>query len=312
MAIIATGSRHDMSYVAESTYGTTPATPTLTPIRHTGTTLALTKDSVESEELRQDRQVVEFRHGNHQIGGDINCELSYGTFDDFLQAALGGTWQTDVPSAGKDTLVVGTTRRSFTIERYFEDITQYLRYTGVEFNGLNLSISPNAMVTCNFSVLGQGQDSVAQTAISGSSYAAATTTKPFDSFTGSITENGSPIAIVTSIEISLENGLETAFVVGSKETNQPTIGKSRVTGTLTAYFVDETLINKFINETESSIELVLTDLAGNAYTITLPRVKYNSASPDTNADGAITVPLEFVALYDSVTGTNFKIVRDPV
>jgi len=302
MAIIATGSRHDMSYVAESTYGTTPATPTLTPIRHTGTTLALTKDSVESEELRQDRQVVEFRHGNHQIGGDINCELSYGTFDDFLQAALGGTWQTDVPSAGKD----------ITIERYFEDITQYLRYTGVEFNGLNMSISPNAMVTCNFSVLGQGQDSVAQTAISGSSYAAATTTKPFDSFTGSITENGLPIAIVTSIEISLENGLETAFVVGSKETNQPTIGKSRVTGTLTAYFVDETLINKFINETESSIELVLTDLAGNAYTITLPRVKYNSASPDTNADGAITVPLEFVALYDSVTGTNFKIVRDPV
>lgn len=312
MAIIATGSRHDMSYIAESTYGVTPATPTLKPIRHTGTTLALSKDAVESEELRQDRQVSDYRHGNHQIGGDINCELSYTTLDDFLEAVLGGTWQTDVPSAGLDTLVAGTTRRSFTIERYFEDITQYLRYTGVELNTLNLSVSPNSIVTCNFGVLGQGQDTVAQTAIAGSSYASATTTKPFDSFTGTIKEGGSTIAVVTSLEMSLENGLETAFAIGSTETNQPTIGKSRVTGTLTAYFIDETLINKFINETESSLELVLTDLDGNSYTITLPRVKYNSASPDTNADGAITIPLEFVALYDTSTATNIKIVRDPV
>ena len=52
---IATGARHDMAYVEEVTFGTTPANPTLIPIRHTGTTLGLSKDAIESEELREDR-----------------------------------------------------------------------------------------------------------------------------------------------------------------------------------------------------------------------------------------------------------------
>ena len=81
---IATGSRHDMAYVVESVFGTTPTTPTFTPIRHTGTTIGLSKDAIESEELRQDRQIANYRHGNKSVAGDVNIELSYGTFDDLL------------------------------------------------------------------------------------------------------------------------------------------------------------------------------------------------------------------------------------
>jgi hypothetical protein len=87
-------------------FGTTPTTPVLKPIRHTGTTLGLSKDAIESEELRQDRQVANFRHGNKSVAGDVNVELSYGTFDDLIEATLAGTWATDV-------LKAGTTRRSF-------------------------------------------------------------------------------------------------------------------------------------------------------------------------------------------------------
>jgi len=79
---IATGSRHDMAYIAETTFGTTPATPAFTPIRHTGTTLGLSKDAIESEELREDRQIAHFRHGNKSVSGDINFELSYDSFND--------------------------------------------------------------------------------------------------------------------------------------------------------------------------------------------------------------------------------------
>ena len=68
---IATGSRHDMAYVAESTFGTTPTTPVFTPIRHNGTTLGLSKDAIESEELREDRQVAHYRHGNKSVSGDV-------------------------------------------------------------------------------------------------------------------------------------------------------------------------------------------------------------------------------------------------
>lgn len=301
---IATGSRHDMAYVAETVFGTTPATPVLTPIRHTGTTLGLSKDAIESEELRQDRQVVNFRHGNKSVAGDVNLELSYGTFDDLIEATLAGTWATDV-------LKAGTTRRSFTIERYHTDIGKYLRSTGCSFNALSLSVAPNSMVTGSLSVIGKGF-AVASVAITGATYAAESTTAPFDSFTGSITEGGSSIAVVTSIDLSIDNGMEALYVVGSDETLLPSIGKSSVTGSITAYFEDSSLIDKFIAETASSLSFVLTDLAGNSYTFSMPNIKYNSGNPEVGGPGAVTVSLDFVALYDSGISSQIQITRTPV
>lgn len=298
---IATGSRHDMAYVVESVFGTTPTTPTFTPIRHTGTTIGLSKDAIESEELRQDRQIANYRHGNKSVAGDVNIELSYGTFDDLLEATLAGTWATNV-------LIAGTTRRSYTVERHHTDIGKYLRSTGCSFNALSLSVAPNSMVTGSFSVIGKAF-SVASTAISGSTYSAETTTAPFDSFTGSITEGGSSIAVVTSIDLSIDNGMEALYVVGSDETLLPSIGKSTVTGSITAYFEDATLIDKFIAETASSLSFVLTDLAGNSYTVDLPNIKYNSGNPEVAGPGAITVSLDFVALYDASTGSQIEITR---
>jgi hypothetical protein len=299
---VATGSRHDMSYILEAAFGVTPATtPELKPIRHTGTTLGLSKDAVESEELRQDRQVSNFRHGNRSVGGDINFELSYGSFDDLLEATLCGTWAADV-------LLAGVTRRSYSIERYHADITKYLRSTGCNFNSMSLSVAPNSMITGSFNVIGKDL-TVAGAILTGATYAAETTTQPFDSFTGSITEAGSTIATITSLDLTLDNGVAALPVVGSDSTIEPSIGKSTVTGTLTAYFTDSTLVEKFIAETASSIVLVLTDLAGNSYTVTLPNIKYNTGNPEVSGPGAVTVAFDFIALYDASTTAQIKIER---
>ena len=300
---IATGSRHDMAYVAESTFGTTPTTPVFVPIRHTGTTLGLSKDAIESEELRQDRQIAHYRHGNKSVSGDVNIELSYGSFDDLLQATLAGSWASDV-------LLAGTTRRSFTIERHHSDINKYLRSTGCSFNSMSLSVAPNSMVTGSFSIIGKSF-TVASTAITGATYSSETTSAPFDSFTGSVNEGGSSVAVVTGIELSVDNGMEALYVVGSDETLLPSIGKSTVTGSITAYFENSLLIDKFISETASSLEFTLTDQAGNSYIFELPNVKYNSGNPEVGGPGAITVSLDFVALYDSGTGSQIQITRVP-
>lgn len=299
---IANGAQHSLSYVAETTYGTTPTTPTWSAFPHTGATLNVSKDAIESEKLRGDRQIEDFRHGNKTVGGDITSELEYDSFDDILEAVMCGTWNTNV-------LKTGTTRRSFTIERKFGDIAtpEYHRYTGCEFNTLALSVSPNSMVTATFGVVGQNL-SIATSAL-GTAATQATTYQPFDSFTGSITEGGSSIATVTALEISLENGLEPLFSVSSQVTNRPAIGKSRATGSLTTYFESKTLYEKFLNETSSSITLTLTDVAGNSYLIELGNVKYNSGQPDVSGEGAVTIAMDFVALYDSGDSSNIKITR---
>lgn len=300
---IANGAQHEIHYVSENTYGTTPSTPTWTPIPHTGTTMNMSKDAVESEKLRGDRQVEDFRHGNKTIGGDISCELEYEAFDDLLEAVMCGTWDTDE-------LKSGTTRRSFTIERKFNDLAtpEYHRHTGCEFNSMAVSVAPNQMATATFTIVGKDLE-VATAEVAGSSYSADAGNTPFDSFTGSITEGGSAIATVTAIEFTIENGIEPLFSVGSDTTNRPSIGKSRVTGSLTTYFDSKALYEKFINETESEIVLTLTDVDGNDYQFDIPRVKYNSGQPDVSGEGAVTISMDFVALYNDADGSQLVITR---
>ena len=307
----ASGSNHSMAYVAESTYGETPATPVFKTFRHTGTTLGLSKDNLQSEELRSDRQIACFRHGNKQVGGDVNSELCYTDFDDMLEAVLCGTWSVGTPSAGTDRLTVGTTRRSFTIERNFADIGKYLRYTGCEVNTFNLSVAPNAIVTATWGIVGADQDPT-NTVLAGATYPDTQGGCPFDSFSGTILEGGSSIGIVTQIDMTLENGIEPNFVVGSPITAGNTIGRSNVTGTLTAYFEDETLLNKFVNETATDLEFTLVSEAGDTLRFALPNVKYGSGQPDVSGDGSVTIALDFQALYDAGTGSNLIVDRTPV
>ena len=248
---IANGAQQSLAFIAEAVYGTTPTTPTMIPFPFTGTTLAISKDGIESEKLRGDRQIEDFRHGNKTVGGDITSELEYGAFDDILQAVTCGTWATNV-------LKPGVVRRSFTVERKFADLAtpEWHRYTGCEFNTLALSIAPNAMIGASWTVVGQDL-SIGTAALSGSSYSADVGNTPFDSFTGAITEGGTAIATVTSLDITIENGLEPLFSVGSQITNRPSIGKSRVTGSLTTYFDSKALYQKFLEKGRLQCQWIL-------------------------------------------------------
>ena len=300
---IATGARHDLSFIVESTYGTTPSTPAFTKIRHTGTTLGLSKEALESEELREDRQVQFFRHGTKSVGGDINFELSYGGLDSLIEAVFCGTWNSNV-------LVPANTRRSFTIERHFEDIDKYIRLTGCHFNTMSLSLAPNSLVTGAFGVIGKDGDT-ASSGITGATYGAESNTKPFDSFTGSINEGGSSIGTITALELSIENGMEATYAVGDATTKEPPLGQFRVTGSITAYLDSMSLVDKFQDETASTISFTLTDAAGNDYTFEMDEVQYNSGNPEVGGPGSVTVSLDFIALYDTSATTNLKITRAP-
>ena len=314
MATTATGSGHSMAIIKEVTYGITPLTPQFDDIRHVSTSLGATKDGIESAELSGDRQIKNYRTGNKSVAGDIGIELSYGTFDELLLAALGGSWATDTPSAGIDQLQVGVNRNSYTIERHFSnlDVPEYHRYRGCEVNSFSVSVAPSAIITGSFNIMAQDIDTPDTAIIAGATYPAATTTEPFDSFSGVINEGGSAIAVVTSLELTLENGLNPLFVIGSDVTELPSIGKSRVTGTVGLFFQSSALLNKFIDETATSLDFTLVDPAGNAYDFTLPNIKYTGGQPDVSGEGEVSISMPFVALYDSAEGSNLTIERNPI
>lgn len=309
---MADGSRHELYAVAETTKGETPTNPAFDTIRITGTTLGLTKDSLQSNEIRSDRQIADFRLGSNQVGGDINFELSYGSFDQFLMGVLCSPAWTGTPEA----INGGDMRHSWTFVRDFQDLNAgqkpFYVYRGCEMNNLTLTITANAMITGTFTVFGQSQELLSDLSSLGTvTYKLPTTSKPLDSFTGTLEEGGGEIAVVTEISLSLQNAIAARFVVGNKNSIDPSIGRSNLTGSVTAFFEDSTLVEKFINETESKIDLVLPDLEGNVINISIPRFLYTGGQPDVSGEGPITLTMPFQALLDPTTGTNITIERVP-
>ena len=385
----AAGSEHGLSYIAESVFGTTPTpTPAMVYLRHTSCNLILTKDTFQSEELRDDRQISDFRHGVKQVKGDIGFELSYGEYDPFLEAALGGTWAapynltaqsltvvktaktfartvagnfiTDGVSAGDiitttgfaDTENNGTFRvvtvaanlitvmliagspvlkdvvddtgctiatssnilkagildKWFTFERRFGDIVQYGVFTGCSISDMTLSIAPNKIVTGKFGIV--GKDGTYSAVTLKASPTASQINSPYDSFSGVLQEGGAALALVTALELKLDNSVEPNFVVGSNTTPALSPGRSNLTGSVDLFFQDLAMLNKFINETESSLDVVLGDVtADKCIAITIPRIKYGGADNAVSNEKPIVMKMPFQALYDSTSLTNIQIRR---
>lgn len=302
---MADASRHSMGMIAEVTYGTTPATtPAFDAIRHLSTSLATTKDALVAQELRSDRQISDHQYGVRQVGGDIVAELTYGgTVDTMLEAVLCGTWTGDV-------LKAGVVRRSFSILRRFLDITagdNHL-FKGCEFNTLNVTNAANDRNQITLGIIGQDM-TVGNDPPTGATFPAATTTGVMTGIQGSANEGGSPVAVVTSANFTLENGLEIRPVIGSQKTILPSIGRSNVTGEITAYFEDGTLLSKFLDETASSISFDCADGLGNTYTFLFPKIKYSGGEVPVTGPGSISMTLPFQAIYDSSEATQIKITR---
>lgn len=298
----AQGSRSSLAYIAESTFGTTPSTPTLANLPINSHSLDLTKDRVEGNEIQADRMPRVDRHGNRQAGGSIEVDLRKGDFDALFESAFLNTYSTNV-------LKIGTTPKFFSMEDRAVDIGQYRLFKGMSVSTMSVSIAPNQMVTGTFEMVGKNMTQ-STTSATASPITAASGNAPFDSYSGVISDGGSGIAIVTSLEFSLSNSFAPTFVVGSSTTPQLEYGRAVVEGTMTVYYEDATLINKFLNETESTIEVTVDDPTGSSdYTFLFPRVKYNGASVPLANPQSRLITLPFVALYDSTENTNLKLTR---
>lgn len=298
----ASGSHHGLRFIKEGAFGETPANPAMRALRHTSCSLVLNKDSFTSNELRKDAQISDMRSGVKQISGDIGIEFSYGEYDDFLAAAVRGEWNGDI-------LKAGVTVPYFTIESIFADIDRYETFTGCAINNLSLQIQTNAMVTGTLGIIGKSAK-FAQTPTA-TSELPSHTAAPLDGFNGDLREGGVTVATITSISLSIENGIEAANVLGSDEAAALVAGRINITGSISAYFSNMDLLSKFIEEAESEIEVTLGTGGPGSYRIHLPRIKYSGGSNPVDGEGPIMLDMPFQALLDECTGTNIIIERIP-
>lgn len=211
-------------------------------------------------------------------------------------------------TTNREILQQGATIHSYSIMRKFIDIAEFVVFSGCRVNKMTLNIKPNAVVEGTVSLVGVDM-SASEPA--GATYGSTTTTSSMDNFSAQALEDNVVIATLTAIDISLDNGVEAKFVVGKKAAANLLWGRSEASGKATLLFADQTMLEKFLNETESSVQLTLEDREGNAYRLLMNKVIYTSG--DQNMSGEKEIPLEmsFDALHDT-TYTNIQWEKIPV
>jgi len=261
-----------------------------------------------------------FRVGDWIVTTGFSNAQNNGTF---LVTAVGTTTITvlqttlvDESNGTSKTLMIkgkrlscGTTLLTYTFEQAFNDLAKYRVFKGVTVNTMDLNIQPAQMVGGTFGLIGMSFDPLASSPLDASPDAPSTNS-PFSSFDGSLYEGGTLIAVVTGITLKLDNKRSVVPVVGSKYSPDVFEGSAVITGELTAFFQNATLLDKFVNETESNLWLRLNDLNGTDFmAINIPRLKYTGGMIDPPQEGPVPLTLPFQCLEDSVTGTSLMIQR---
>ena len=290
------GSRTRLSLLPEVTFGTTPA-GNFTELPFTTHSLNLSKERVTGNDIQSDRMPRVDRHGNRTASGDIVVDLRNGNYDDLLESLMFSSWVSE-------TLKVGTTLKSLSFEDYLSDIDQAKLFTGMVVSQASFSMQPNQMVTTTFSMVGKDMP----VSTSEKPVTAATVNQPFDAYSGDFRigdHDGalSALTAVTSVDFTINNNLNPTFVIGESTTPQLEFGRCEVEGTITAYIENATLLNRFLNETETAFDVSVNDPSGtNEYKFFFPKVKINSADTPVENPQSRLVTLSFVALYDDSLG----------
>lgn len=194
----------------------------------------------------------------------------------------------------------GTTRRSFTIEQNYPTIDMTELYKGCRIGKMSLNVVPNSSVKVAFDVMGQdGEILSGASAPYFTAPTAAGTVEMADGNSGTIVFNGAGVAVATSVELSIDNGLSSTPVIGSDLTPDVFYGVRRVTGSVNLFLEGATVPNVFLNESEANLFVRLHTSASapeDFVSVAISRLKLQGATKSVGADGGLIITCPFHAL----------------
>ena len=292
------------AFVAETTAGTTPSTPSFTnsdvPINMTAV-----PNIVEHRSLAAKGEAVETAIAGIDVTGNMSGPMIYGAYDDFFESLLQGTWSSNVLKSGKDT-------QSLTIENAIAagagGTNTMMRYQGVEATGGSITLTSNADATFAFDLIGMGSSDTTTSAITGATYTDQSERTPLTCGVdvGTIAFNGYTLDAFESATINFnyegreaQNKLSNAFTKDG-------ITKGALLPEITArVYVDSNFASLYnaardTDHSQFSVTFPLGSVSGSKYTLVFPKCKFVTANLDfsgTNAMQDITIR----AMYDEAT-----------
>lgn len=272
------------------------------PLRLITNGLSQSVEELESDEMLPGRHMAESRSGVSSVAGDLEAELTYGTFDMLLEAAFHGTWTVNI-------LKTGSTRRKFAILKHNEDIGRWLIYRGCEVGSVAIDCPLQGKIGITFSMIGTKEEAYVFDGVT-ESIADPTETVMMTTFEGSLTEGGTGLNHATALNLSLDNGMEAIYRLFSRDAYDVKLGRINVSGSLSAYIEDDRLKAKYLGETKTPLVVTLTD-GENSYQVSMTQAKLTSASEEGSGDDPIIQSYDYKAFNDQAVDTEITITRIP-
>jgi hypothetical protein len=262
--------------IPEVTFGTTPAAP-LQFLRRTGGTITPTQGTIRSDEIRSDLKPGRAIRTSQMAEGSINVDYSSGSFDTILEGLFMSSWAIDGGGSGIDTLVPGTTKKSYTFAENFSDLSNIWRtFKGTRIASASMSFALDQIVSGSIGVM-SAIPSVTATANPGSGTTAATATQVWntvDFITQLDTDAGALPTGVVGVDLTFTRNLRAKRDI--REINPFDIGTGRllISGSLQMHFVNTNLATAWQNFASEELAIKIEDGVGNEFTIELPRIKF--------------------------------------
>jgi hypothetical protein len=311
---IAKGTYQRVVLVEETAWGTTPSTPSgyVIPIAsYSGDVMR--QNLLDNPEIRGNRNASAPVLGNISVNFTLDATLHIDAIGWLLKhcvgtpATTGGPTYVHTGKAGFSGASVGELPEGLSMEIGFDDIQQYLQMTGCRIDTMAVSAAPEGVSTFQFGFVGQ------DFAASGTEFDASPTeytSAALSEFAATIEEGGSSIAYVTAVDFNFSNGHDTSLytVGGAGLIAELPEGMATVTGNVTAMFQDLVLLNKAINNTESSLKMTWTT-GSYSLEMSIPELVYEPAAPTASGDAGVLITLPFRAYFgDHADATVLKYI----
>lgn len=289
---MSSGARQLTYLIPEVTPGVTPTTGGWDTLRLTSNTLSPTVNTQASDEITTARISQGSVATSVDIQGDVAGELSYGTFDQLLEAAFYGTWTGNV-------LTVGDTRRTFTVAKQYTDVNVYTLFKGMHVSVFALDVPSDGKITATFTLMGLDYTDGDTDTVTTKN---APTTTPFMSNIniGTLTVDGQNlegIACVSALTINLDNSIQTQRCLGTDRLGPGAqiATEAAITGSITLAWSNRAWQfwkNQF-TRAPISLSFPIEDSLGNKYVLNFPALEIDGDLPNGGKRDLLEVTLNY-------------------
>lgn len=277
------GSRTQLAFAYETTYGTAPASG-FRRLPYVSKTLGAEQPLLADDLLGFGRDPMPPSRDALNADGEVVIPIDIEALGFWLKAVFGEPTTTGAGPYTHTFVSGAAALPSCAVEFGYPDVPWYAMYTGVVADRFQFQMQRGGLLTATVGLVAQGEASASSTA-AGTPTDITLPVQRFSQFQGTVSRNGTPLGNIVSSQVAYSNNLDRVEVIrgdGLIAGVEP--GMSSLTGSFEARFADTVLLEQAIAGTPCELEFGWSLGVGKTFTLTahavyLPRPRVAIPGP---------------------------------